>query len=679
MCGIAGSLGANPAGTASLTNVVHGMLAMLVHRGPDDGGVWTDAERSIGLGTRRLAIVDTSVAGHQPMHSRSGRFVVALNGEIYNHRALRRTLDARVDPPTWRGTSDTEILTAGLDAWGIEATLEACVGMFAIAIWDREQRRLTLARDRIGEKPLYFGRFAGVWLFGSELKALAAHPLFRATVDPEAFATYMALGYVPAPASIHAQVRKLRPGCVVTISADDDTANERVYWSPVAVASRPKRTFAHDVDAIDALENLLSNAVAEQMVADRPIGALLSGGVDSSTIVALMRRERSAPIKTFSIGFEQSAYNEAPHAARVAAHFATDHTDLYIGEQHVRDTIPLLPQIYDEPFADISQIPTFLVSQLAASAVTVALTGDGGDELFGGYPRYAMGARLWPTMRCVPRSLRPAIGALLRGAPPAIDHAFTWAFPHDEVTGVRGLRPAQKLGKLGRAFRSADIDALYWQLLAPWSEPALLRRPSAASPFPVSGAMPRSGSVEEMFMLRDLGGYLPDGILTKIDRASMAVSLESRAPLLDHRIVEFALQLPRELMFRQGVGKWLLRQVLHRHVPKALVDRPKMGFVIPMASWLRGPLKPWAHDLIASSHGDAADLLDLKAMTAMLKRHGTGIGDWHQPLWTGLMFLNWARHAELQLATARAPRREPVPAWTRGTSTSPSWAGETAY
>ena len=347
----------------------------------------------------------------------------------------------------------------------------------------------------------------------------------------------------------------------------------------------------------------------------------------------------------------------------------------------MRDTIPLLPQIYDEPFADISQIPTFLVSRLAAGSVTVALTGDGGDELFGGYPRYAMGARLWPAMRCVPRSLRPAIGALLRGAPDAIDHAFTWAFPHDEVSGVRGLRPAQKLGKLGRVFQSRDIEALYWQLLAPWFEPGLLRRPGAASPFPSDARPLRVDSVEEHFMLRDLGGYLPDGILTKIDRASMAVSLESRAPLLDHRIVEFALQLPRDLMFRDGVGKWLLREVLHRHIPKALVDRPKMGFVIPMASWLRGPLRPWAHDLIASSRGDSAELLDLRAMKTLLDRHAAGTGDWHQPLWTGLMFLNWARHAEQRIAASRVGQHEPRPA-SQGVavagSVRRSWSSETA-
>ena len=311
MCGIAGSLGRTPAGSSSMVQAVERMVASLVHRGPDDAGVWSDAERVVCVGSRRLAIVDLSAAGHQPMPSPSGRFVVALNGEIYNHRDLRRTLDDGTCPPAWRGASDTEVVTACLDAWGIDATLEACVGMFAIAVWDRDTRRLTLARDRIGEKPLYFGRFAGVWLFGSEIKALAAHPLFGATVDPDAFATYMALGYVPAPSCIHAKVSKLGPGCLVTLDAHDDTPSERVYWSAAAIAARPKRRFARDVDAIDALEDLLANAVQEQMVADRPVGALLSGGIDSSTIVALMRRERPAPIRTYSIGFAESAYNEA--------------------------------------------------------------------------------------------------------------------------------------------------------------------------------------------------------------------------------------------------------------------------------------------------------------------------------------------------------------------------------
>ena len=369
-----------------------------------------------------------------------------------------------------------------------------------------------------------------------------------------------------------------------------------------------------------------------------------------------MRRVRR-PIKTFSIGFRQSAFNEAQFAARVAAHFGTDHTELYVDAQDVRDTIPLLPQIYDEPFADISQIPTFLVARLASRSVTVALTGDGGDELFGGYPRYALGARLWPAMRRIPPFLRPALGGLIASMPGVVDHAFRWAFPHDEVSGTRGLRPAQKLGKLGRAIRSRDLESLYWQLLAPWAEPALQRSQSTRSPFPVDAEPSRAGRVEEDFMRRDLVGYLPDDILTKIDRASMAVGLESRAPLLDHRIVEFALQLPYALKFRDGVSKWVLRQVLYRHVPCELVDRPKMGFGIPIASWLRGPLKSWAHDLVASSDGEVAQLLDLRALGRMLDRHASGVGDWHQPLWTALMFLNWARVQEQAVGAATRPQR----------------------
>lgn len=643
MCGIAGSLGIDPASYSSIVENVERMVASLAHRGPDDGGVWADASCGIVLGNRRLAILDLGAAGHMPMHAPSGRYVVTVNGEIYNHVALVAKLEAEGRSPAWRGSSDTEVLTNCLDAWGIEATIAACVGMFAMAIWDRETRRLTLARDRLGEKPLYFGRFGGTWLFGSETKALVAHPRFTRTIDPQALTRYMSLGYVPAPGCIFSGVRKVMPGTLVTLETGDAQPREQRYWSALEEAKRPGRHHASDHAAIDELERLLTQAVSQQMVSDRPLGALLSGGIDSSSIVALMCAQRTSTIKTFSIGFAQSSYNEAQFAARVATHFATDHTELYLDARDVRDTIPLLPQIYDEPFADISQIPTFLVSRLAGTAVTVALTGDGGDELFGGYPRYALGARMWPTMRRVPRALRPSIGRLLASAPAAIDHAFAWAFPHDEVSGVRGLRPAQKLGKLGRAFRSRDIEALYWQLLAPWAEPSLVRTRSSQSPFPPDLEAPEATTVEEDFMLRDIVGYLPDDILTKIDRASMAVGLESRAPLLDHRIVEFALQLPYAMKFRGGVSKWLLRQVLYRHIPQALVDRPKMGFGIPIASWLRGPLKEWAHDLIAASDGEMAHMLDLKALRRLLDQHASGVGDWHQPLWTALMYLNWVK------------------------------------
>ncbi len=658
MCGIAGLLGAFEGGPTSPADRARAMISALVHRGPDASGVWSDATSGVALGSRRLAILDVSDAGRQPMASVSGRYVVVLNGEIYNHRDLRERLAAEGRAPAWHGSSDTEVLTACIDAWGIEKAAVASVGMFAMAIWDRAERTLALVRDRIGEKPLHYGRFRGTWLFGSELKALQAHPFCDRSIDPEAFAGYLALGYVPGTRSIHRRIAKVGPGCIVRLRADDDRVDVTVYWSALGVASRPRLAFADDAAAIDALDAMLVRAVDEQMIADRPLGALLSGGVDSSTIVALMAARRPSQVQTFSIGFRESAYNEAHHAARIARYLGTTHTELYIGADDIRDTIPRLPTIHDEPFADISLIPTFLVSQLASRAVTVALTGDGGDELFGGYPRYAMGARLWSAVRRVPRRWRPLLGDALGRAPAAIDRLFSHAFPHDEASGVRGLRPAQKLGKLGRALKSGDADALYWQLLAPWGE--ALGTGRRAGVFPDRLDLPPGLSLEEAFMLRDLVGYLPDDILAKIDRASMAVSLESRAPMLDHRVVEFALGLPHRMKIRGDTGKWLLRQVLHRYVPPELVDRPKMGFVIPIASWLRGPLKPWAYDLIASSRGEAAELLDLPAVRRLLDRHATGVGDWHQPLWTALMFLNWA-HGEAVPAIAGAAPFEVAP------------------
>ena len=638
MCGIAGSLGRSSV-TSSSVDAVGRMIAALLHRGPDDGGVWSDGEQ-VCLGSRRLAIIDLSGAGHQPMASPSGRHVIVLNGEIYNHADLRRRLVDDGLAPSWRGNSDTEVLVAAIDAWGIEATLAAAVGMFAFAVWDRERRTLTLARDRLGEKPLHYGRFGDAWLFGSEIKALAAHPRFHRTIDPDALADFMTQSYVSAPHSIYRGVCKLAPGAFVTLSADSAAAHESVYWSAPEVAARPRLQFDRPDDAVDALEALLTDAVGRQMIADRPLGALLSGGIDSSSIVALMVKHRASAIETFSIGFSESAFNEAHHAAQVARHFGTTHSELYVDANDVRDTIPLLPQIYDEPFADVSQIPTFLVSRLAGRSVTVALTGDGGDELFGGYPRYAMGARLWPVVNRVPRWLRPTLASVMGSTPGFIDNAFGWAFPHDEVSGIRGLRPAQKAAKLGHALGSADLDALHRRLLAPWVGMSLVRNPARTRKPPIH-ELPLT-TVEEDFMLRDIAGYLPDDILAKIDRASMAVSLESRAPLLDHRIVEFALRLPYEYKFREGTSKWLLREMLYRHIPRQLVDRPKMGFEMPIASWLRGPLKAWAFDLLASSHSDAADMLDLRALRRLLERHVSGIGDGHQPLWTALMYLNWA-------------------------------------
>lgn len=646
MCGVAGSIEGSDITRAALEARVGRMIATLSHRGPDDAGVWSDCVSGVCLGNRRLAVLDRSDAGHQPMVSASGRYVVTFNGEIYNCQALRRELESVRCAPPRRGTSDTEVLVAAFDAWGVEGAVSACVGMFAFAVWDRELKSLTLARDRMGEKPLYFGQFRGVWLFGSELKALVAHPAFESAIDPQAASTYMTLGYVPAPATIYRGVSKVRPGCLVRIDSASNTAHERRYWSLLEAAGKPPLEFASEAEAIDRVEGLLSQAIAQQRTADQPVGALLSGGVDSSLIVALMRAQDSSPIHTFSIGFHESSFNEAQFARTVASHFATDHTELYVTAAEAQAVIPLLPEIYDEPFADASQIPSYLVSRLARTSVTVALTGDGGDELFGGYPRYAMGNRLWSLMRHVPASWRPSVGDVMQGlAPRFVDRLFSGIFANDDVSGVRGLRPAHKFAKLGRVLQSRDLRALYLGLLSPWAEPAAMARSLRGQMLLHEVGDSGADTAYQDFMLRDLVGYLPDDILTKIDRAAMAVSLENRAPFLDHRVVEFAVRLPLALKARSGVGKWVLRQILYRHIPRALVDRPKMGFCIPLDSWLRGPLKEWAGDLIGSGQGDAASLLDRKALRRMLDEHHSGVRDWSQALWTALMFLAWGQVA----------------------------------
>lgn len=622
------------------------MAATLIHRGPDDAGLWSDSTAGVCLGFRRLAIMDRTDAGHQPMSSPSQRYVTVINGEIYNFEELRRELQAAGLAPSWRGRSDTEVLVACFDAWGIEATIRKCVGMFAIAVWDREQRTLTLIRDRIGEKPLYFGRVQGMWLFGSELKALAAHPAFDRTIDPHSVATYMRLGYIPAPQTIYLGVEKLRPGWMVTLDLAANKKAEHCYWSALEIASQSRRIFRSDNDAIDEAAALMSNAVSQQLVADRPVGALLSGGIDSSSIVALMKAQASSPIKTFSIGFHEKSFDEARFARQVARHFGTDHTELYATPADARSVIPLLPEIYDEPFADSSQIPTYLVARLARTSVTVALSGDGGDELLGGYPRYSMGSRLWRAIGRIPIERRVAAAELLQKLAPAfVDRIFARALPHNEISGVRGIRPAQKLRKLIRVLQSKDIADFYSQLLSPWAAPELLAPDLRSYHFFDNGANTGAPSVFEDFMLRDLMGYLPDDILVKTDRATMAVSLETRMPLLDHRFVEFTLRLPLSMKTRGGVSKWLLRQVLARHIPNTLVDRPKMGFGVPIGAWLRGPLRTWASDLIASERNGADQFLDRRALTHMLDDHLAGVRDSSQPLWTALMFLAWTRRA----------------------------------
>jgi len=590
MCGIAGFLG----GERVDAEIVGRMARVLAHRGPDDQGIWLDRDAGIALGHRRLSIIDLSAAGHQPMASPSGRYVISYNGEVYNFAELRDQLP----DVAWRGHSDTEVLLAGFEAWGIKRTLEKASGMFALAIWDKAERTLCLARDRLGEKPLYYGRQGGAFLFGSELKALREHPEFEGEIDRESIALLTRYLVIPAPRSIYRGIAKLMPGTLLTLRAGVAAPIIETYWSGAAVAragvADPLRL--NPTEATGALEQVLEEAVGRQMVADVPLGAFLSGGVDSSTIVAIMQKLSPRPVKTFTVGFDDRDFNEAEHAKAVARHLGTDHTELYVSPQQALDVIPKLASIYDEPFADSSQIPTHLISEIARSQVTVALSGDGGDELFGGYERYLFAATMWNRISGIPRPLRAVAARALTTV-----SADRWSRLGDRLpASLRRARLGEKIHKGAAVLCSGSSDELYEQMLSLWRDPAefVVGAPPATPPFVVDQReLAGLGNVERM-MAQDMFGYLANDILVKVDRAAMAVSLETRVPLLDPEVVEFAWRLPLDLKIRGGKTKWLLRQVLYRHVPQALIDRPKMGFGIPLDSWLRGPLRDWAETLL---------------------------------------------------------------------------------
>ena len=630
MCGLGGFLDSRiaPGGAA----VLEAMADRLFHRGPDDRGIWQDEAAGIGLAHCRLSIVDLSAAGAQPMASPGGRYVIAYNGEVYNHQALRRSLDELGRAPQWRGHSDTETLLAAFEAWGVEVTLEAAVGMFAFALWDREARILTLARDRLGEKPLYYGWSDGVFLFSSELKTLTAHPRFQTDIDREAVSFLLRRQFIGGPRSIYRDIRKLPPGTILTVSLDRREPRIVPYWSVAkgAQAGLANRFSGSDSEAIDRLEALLTDAIGLQMVADVPVGAFLSGGVDSSAIVALMQRQSARPVRTFTIGFAEDAFNEAPFAAEVARHLGTDHTELYVTPVVALDVIPKLPALYDEPFADVSQIPTFLVSKLARTQVTVSLSGDAGDELFGGYNTYGLAERFFRLNSALPLPLRQALGGTLAAVAP--------------VAGLVGRgNLARRFGLAADVIAAPTASATVERLLGHW---AGQRVPVIGLPRMAEG--PADDGFEalaitdlERMMLRDMAGYLPDDILAKVDRASMGVSLESRVPLLDHRIVEFALSLPMSLRRRGTTGKWILREVLYRHVPRALIDRPKKGFGVPLAAWLRGPLRDWASDLLAPNRLKRDGLLDPAPILRAWDDHCSGRRDRHNDLWSVLMLQQW--------------------------------------
>ena len=637
MCGIAGLLDRRETEPGSL---VSSMIASIRYRGPDDRGVWCDPILGLALGHARLSILDLSQEGHQPMASPNGRFVLTYNGEVYNHAALRSELEdvgAR-----FRGHSDTEVMLAAFEAWGFVESMQRFVGMFAFALWDRVERKLTLVRDRLGEKPLYYGWCGETFLFGSELKSLCAHPSWRGDVDRAVLASYMRYGYVPLPHSIYQGICKLLPGTWLEISVNDPPGYMPApitYWSAREVAMQDPLTDLSDLAATDGLDSLLRQAVGRQMISDVPLGAFLSGGVDSSTIVALMQCQSSRPVRTFSIGFSESDYDEARYAKRVASHLGTDHTELYLSAKESLDVIPRLPEIYDEPFGDSSQIPTYLVAALARTHVTVALSGDGGDELFGGYNRYFWGRSIWNRIGPLPQGIRRGAGRMMMALNPAAWDRIGKLLPR----GFRQPALGDRIHKLASVIDVDDQDELYRRLVSQHREPGSLIIGAGEIPIWADAdavSFSRSDFTERM-MFHDLVGYLADDILTKVDRASMAVSLETRVPLLGHHLVEFAWRLPLSMKIRNGQGKWLLRQVLDRYVPRALIDRPKQGFGIPLDAWLRGPLREWAEELLDEGRLRREGYLHPAPIRKKWSEHLSGRRNWQHWLWNVLMFQSW--------------------------------------
>lgn len=640
MCGIAGFIDRT---LRDPEVVCTAMTDALTHRGPDDSGCLLQREVGLALGHRRLSIVDLSPAGHQPMRSASGRFALVFNGEIYNHEAIRNELVRHHDCHSWRGHSDTETLLAAIEVWGLNEALQRCAGMFALALWDRERRTLTLARDRAGEKPLYYGRAGHAFLFGSELKALQAHPAFAAEVDRGSLALFMRHCYIPEPLSIFRGIQRLPAGTLLEVDASGVHGTPVAYWSlaAAAAAGRGAPFSGDDGAALAALDRVLTDAVAQQMVADVPLGAFLSGGVDSSLVVALMQRQASARVRTFTIGFTEPAYDESRFARAVAAHLGTEHTELIVTPAQAMEVIPRLAAIYDEPFADSSQIPTFLVSQLARQHVTVSLSGDGGDELFGGYNRYAWARRVWGTVGML-GPLRPLAARGIRALPPDRWNRVLAPFEPLMPRHWRSTNSGDRLHKAADLLCSSQQE-LYRSLIAHWADPLEIVQgtPEPDSPINTLMGSHQEGSFEERMMFWDFLSYLPGDILVKVDRAAMAVSLETRVPMLDHRVIEFAWSLPLSMRVRAGEGKWLLKQLLARYVPRTLTERPKTGFGIPIDNWLRGPLRPWAEALLDESRLKRDGFFNPGPIRRKWQEHQSGRRNWAYWLWDVLMFQSW--------------------------------------
>lgn len=640
MCGIAGIVtwGGKPASRDELVR----MTTAIAHRGPDDAGVWIDEDAGIAFGHRRLSIIDLSIHGHQPMHSASGRYVLCYNGEIYNFEDIRRQLEAEHAAPAWRGHSDSEVLLAAIERWGIESALARCVGMFALAVWDRETRTLSFARDRIGEKPLYFGIIDGRLLFASELSALKQALAGEPAIDRASLARFVQFSYIPAPQTIYQGIYKLRPGHLLSLRSilDTDTVG-KPYWRLSAddPARQAELLTLPDSELVSQVHDTLAKAVKAQMISDVPFGAFLSGGIDSSLVVSLMQSQSQNKVRTFTIGFEEREFDEAPYAKEVARHLGTEHTELYVTSKDALDLIPNLAGIYSEPFADSSQIPTTLVSRLTRDHVTVALSGDGGDELFAGYPRYQLTERLWKRIRSIPLPLRSAASRALRCADQSQwDAVLSRLLSEKRLADINGRR----VHRLAQLFTARDLGSLYVRLMSQWSPDQELVLGSPALDLLPNQGFDRNAADALSAMRRwDVDQYLPDDLLVKVDRASMSTSLETRAPMLDHRLVELAFSLPRHALVRNGVGKWALREVLDAYVPRKLIERPKAGFSIPIGPWLAGPLRSWAEDLLDPARLSGEGFFDAGKIAGMWNEHKSGKFDRSSYLWNVLIFNSW--------------------------------------
>ncbi len=641
MCGFIGCLST----TYLDPGILRKMTESLAHRGPDESGIWQERESGISLGHQRLSILDLSSAGSQPMVSSNDRFVLVYNGEIYNHQENRNLLQKQGFNILWRGYSDTETLIELITAFGIEKALTLSKGMFAFAIWDKKLKRLSLARDRFGEKPLYYGWQGESFLFGSELKSFKNHPEFQGSLDTNSLSLFFQYNYIPSPHSIYKGIFKLQPGNIFTLTLNEKEGKLLPYWSTSKVSYHgAKYPFLGSTsEAIFEVEQCLKSSVKGQLMADVPLGAFLSGGIDSSLIVSIMQSISHKPINTFTIGFEENNFNEAPFAKKIASFLATNHNELYVSSNDCMKVIPMLSDIYDEPFADSSQIPTYLVSKLAANSVKVSLSGDGGDELFGGYNRYLFANNFWNKLNYFPVSLRKLLGNFLVSVSPetwnrVLNNFHSFLPIHLKVNNI-----GDKIHKASNILSSDSIDEVYFKLLIQWSDPnMLLHRISLSSQKLLPGQNSNLNNIEKM-MLKDLLTYLPDDILCKVDRASMAVSLESRIPFLDHHLFELSSKLPISLKINQGSSKWILKEILKKYIPVQLIERPKMGFALPIDQWLRGPLKDWANFLLDKNEMLKDGILNPLPIHQKWEEHLSGKRNWHYHLWSILMFQNWLK------------------------------------